>query len=98
MCVGVCAPLVVQLPDDVSDEAGLLLGDILSTAFFCAERGEVRSFSGVTRITNVGIWDGGSVSQSACRACWRHVPVRKVAVATTWLPGTDTAVVQLHTM
>ncbi|KXZ48611.1 hypothetical protein GPECTOR_26g514 [Gonium pectorale] len=30
-----------KLPDDVSDEAGLLLGDILSTAFFCAERGEI---------------------------------------------------------
>lgn len=25
----------------MSDEAGLLLGDILSTAFFCAERGGV---------------------------------------------------------
>ncbi len=33
----------LQLPDDVSDEAGLLLGDILSTAFFCAERGGVGS-------------------------------------------------------
>ncbi|KAG2433046.1 hypothetical protein HXX76_008773 [Chlamydomonas incerta] len=32
---------LLKLPDDVSDEAGLLLGDILSTAFFCAERGEV---------------------------------------------------------
>ncbi|EFJ48706.1 hypothetical protein VOLCADRAFT_90474 [Volvox carteri f. nagariensis] len=30
-----------KLPDDVSDEGGLLAGDILSTAFFCAERGEV---------------------------------------------------------
>ncbi|KAG2448675.1 hypothetical protein HYH02_006032 [Chlamydomonas schloesseri] len=32
---------LLKLPGDVSDEAGLLLGDILSTAFFCAERGEV---------------------------------------------------------
>ncbi|KAG2484822.1 hypothetical protein HYH03_016389 [Edaphochlamys debaryana] len=32
---------LVKLPPDVSDEAGLLLGDILSTAFFAAERGEV---------------------------------------------------------
>ncbi|GLC42569.1 hypothetical protein PLESTB_001115000 [Pleodorina starrii] len=32
---------LVKLPDDVSDEGGLLAGDILSTAFFCAERGEV---------------------------------------------------------
>ncbi|GLI59453.1 hypothetical protein VaNZ11_001332 [Volvox africanus] len=32
---------LVKLPDDVSDEGGLLAGDILSTAFFCAERGDV---------------------------------------------------------
>ncbi len=33
------APL--QVPAEVSDEEAVLLGDILSTAFFCAERGEV---------------------------------------------------------
>ncbi|GFR41917.1 hypothetical protein Agub_g2709 [Astrephomene gubernaculifera] len=39
--VPLAASTLVQLPADVSDEAGLLLGDILSTAFFCAERGEL---------------------------------------------------------
>ena len=27
----------MQIPENVSDEEGILLGDILSTAFFCAE-------------------------------------------------------------
>lgn len=39
--VPLAASTLMKLPDDVSDEAGLLLGDILSTAFFCAERGGV---------------------------------------------------------
>ncbi len=34
-------PPWAQVPDGVSDEEALLLGDILSTAFFCAENGGV---------------------------------------------------------
>jgi threonine dehydrogenase-like Zn-dependent dehydrogenase len=31
------------VPDDISGEEALLLGDILSTAFFCADNGEVQA-------------------------------------------------------
>jgi threonine dehydrogenase-like Zn-dependent dehydrogenase len=37
------APLVLQVPPDVTDEEAVLLGDILSTAFFCAENGGVHA-------------------------------------------------------
>eukprot|EP00798_Chlamydomonas_sp_ICE-L_P005094 gene5094-34894_t len=30
---------LVKIPEDITDEQGILLGDILSTAFFCAESG-----------------------------------------------------------
>ncbi|KAI8469404.1 MAG: chaperonin 10-like protein [Monoraphidium minutum] len=39
--VPLAASTLVKVPDDVTDEEALLLGDILSTAFFCAEQGGV---------------------------------------------------------
>lgn len=32
----------MQVPEGISDEEGVLLGDILSTAYFCAENGGIR--------------------------------------------------------
>ena len=37
-----CLWLSAQVPEGVSDDVALLLGDILSTAFFCAEQGGVQ--------------------------------------------------------
>lgn len=34
--------VLMQLPDGVTDEEGLLLGDILPTAFFCAQQGGIQ--------------------------------------------------------
>jgi threonine dehydrogenase-like Zn-dependent dehydrogenase len=33
--------LLLQVPEGVSDEEAILLGDILSTAFFCVDQGSV---------------------------------------------------------
>lgn len=35
----ICWCLPLQVPDGVSDEEAILLGDILSTAFFCVDQG-----------------------------------------------------------
>jgi len=32
---------LVKLPDDIDPEAGLLMGDVLSTGYFCAQRGDI---------------------------------------------------------
>lgn len=42
-----CKP---QIPDTITDEEGILLGDILSTAFFCADNGCVSDGSSVAVI------------------------------------------------
>lgn len=41
------AAWLLQVPSSVNDEEAVLLGDILSTAFFCAENGGVNSSSTV---------------------------------------------------
>ncbi|MEW5315939.1 MAG: hypothetical protein WDW38_007335 [Sanguina aurantia] len=38
---------LVKIPDSITDEEGILLGDILSTAFFCADNGCVSDGSSV---------------------------------------------------
>ena len=44
---------LLALPDDVSDEEGLLLGDVLSTGYFCADLAGVDS-SGVFAVVGCG--------------------------------------------
>ncbi len=44
---------LVALPDEVSDDHGLLLGDVLSTGFYCAELAEVEA-GGVYAVVGCG--------------------------------------------
>ena len=59
------------MPDDVTDEEALLLGDILSTAFFCAEQG------GVSPGDTVAVVGLGPVGLLAVIAA-RHLGASKV--------------------
>lgn len=60
-----------QVPDDITDEEALLLGDILSTAFFCAEQG------GVSPGDTVAVVGLGPVGLLAVLAA-RHLGAAKV--------------------
>ena len=43
--VPMAASTLVPIPDDLDDETALLLGDILSTGFFCADNSEISEYS-----------------------------------------------------
>jgi hypothetical protein len=56
----------VQVPDDVTNEEGVLLGDILPTAFFCAQQG------GITPGDVVAVVGCGPVGLLACMAAQHY--------------------------
>jgi threonine dehydrogenase-like Zn-dependent dehydrogenase len=45
---------LLPLPDPISDEIGLLLGDILSTGYFCAENAEINHSTDVVAVVGCG--------------------------------------------
>ncbi|KIZ02967.1 alcohol dehydrogenase GroES domain protein [Monoraphidium neglectum] len=77
--VPLASSTLVKVPDDVSDEEALLLGDILSTAFFCAERG------GVAEGDTVAVVGLGPVGLLAVLAA-RHLGAARV-FAVDGVPG-----------
>lgn len=68
---------LVALPDSVSDEAGLLLGDVLSTGYFCAELAGVDS-SGVYAVVGCGPVGLMAVAAARHRGAERIVAVDSV--------------------
>lgn len=82
---------VEQIPDGVSDEEGVLLGDILSTAFFCAENAGL----GAARppgapLPDVAVVGCGPVGLLACLAA-KYLGVGQVSTHTCELPEFGTA-------
>jgi threonine dehydrogenase-like Zn-dependent dehydrogenase len=72
------AILVLQVPPDVTDEEAVLLGDILSTAFFCAENGGVQA--GQT-VAVVGCGPVGLLTVLAAR----HLGAVQVSLGLCWM-------------
>lgn len=69
--VPLASSTLVKIPEDVSDEEALLLGDILSTAFFCAEQG------GIARGDSVAVLGLGPVGLLAVMAA-KHLGAAQV--------------------
>jgi threonine dehydrogenase-like Zn-dependent dehydrogenase len=66
--------LCVKVPADLGDEDALFLGDILSTAYFCAENGGIRPGDAVA------VFGAGPVGLLAVQAAQLFGPVRVFAV------------------
>lgn len=65
---------LVKVPPTLSDEAAILLGDILSTAFFCADRGHIRPGN------TVAVVGCGPVGILACLAAQKRGAQKVFAV------------------
>ncbi len=66
--------LCEKVPDDLSDEDALFLGDILSTGYFCAENGGIRPGD------TVAVFGAGPVGLLAMQATQLFGPARVFAV------------------
>ncbi|KAG7667994.1 hypothetical protein Ndes2526B_g01584 [Nannochloris sp. 'desiccata'] len=84
--VPMAASTLVPIPDDLTDENALLLGDILSTGYFCADNAEISEYPKIKHIDNSVENEGPIVAVVGCG------PVGLISVAAARYLGAKTVI------